>query len=199
RIDLDFNWYRLALADPERPRRPLPDGLSLRRASAEDLALLEQLPDDAAITTFTPGLAADRRGAGHELWLVTDGQRVAFACWIFRGTAEVAGAPGGGAPMPPGTVMLEDSITSPDFRGRGVAPAAWAAIADALAAEGPARMYTTVENVNIPSCTAVEKAGFRTVATMTVAGRPPRRLAFRVHMQDGHDGGDGWLGALANG
>lgn len=199
RIDLDFNWYRLTLADPERPRRPLPDGLALRRAGGDDLALLDQLPDDAAITTFTPGLAARRRDAGHDLWLVTEGDQVAFACWIFRGIAEVAGAPGGGAPMSSGVVMLEDSITAPDFRGRGVAPAAWAGVADALAAEGCERMVTKVEKQNIPSCKAVEKAGFRTVADMTVVGRPPRRLAFRVRMREGHDAGDLWLGALANG
>jgi GNAT superfamily N-acetyltransferase len=63
-------------------------------------------------------------------------------------------------------VCLEDSVTAPLARGRGVAPAAWSAIADELAGEGVRRMITKVRVDNLPSRKAVEKVGFEGVALM---------------------------------
>lgn len=198
-LELDLNWSRLDLTDPERPRRPLPEGLELIVADDDTATMLDQLPDDEWITTFTRDLTRQRRAEGHELWMVVEGDRVAFACWILRGRARVLHAPGGGPLMPEGVVMLEDSITHPDFRGRGIASAAWATIGDRLAASGMRRVVTKVNVDNIPSTKAVEKAGYRVVATMNVVGRPPSRLRFAVRMQPGHDAGDTWLLGIPRG
>jgi RimJ/RimL family protein N-acetyltransferase len=81
--------------------------------------------------------------------------------------------------LAPGTACLEDSVTASAARGRGVAPGAWTAIAEGLAAEGVRRLITKVEVDNIPSRRAVEKVGFRAVSLMDfvrVGGRGRTRV-----------------------
>jgi ribosomal protein S18 acetylase RimI-like enzyme len=56
--------------------------------------------------------------------------------------------------------MLEDTTTSPDFRGQGLAPAMWLGIGGDLRRRGYGRMLTKVDVDNAPSRRAVEKAGF---------------------------------------
>lgn len=132
-------WYEL---DPtsERPRRVLEPGLVLRRAEVEE---------------------------GNDRWLVLDDRdRPLFSCWIFRRRAPAVAAPQGQIELAHRMVCLEDSVTAPLARGRGVAPAAWSAIADELAGEGVRRMITKVRVDNLPSRKAVEKVGFEGVALM---------------------------------
>ncbi len=62
----------------------------------------------------------------------------------------MAAARGGWLSLPEGTVCLEDSVTSPDYRGRGVAPAAWSQIAAAAAEDGYATMVTKVRRPTRP-------------------------------------------------
>ncbi len=140
-------WYELGLGG-ERPRRELPPELRLEQGSP---------------------------GGGGERWTVRDGDHEAFSCWIYRRRTPVLAAPGGSLPLPEGAVCLEDSVTSPDFRGRGIAPAAWSAIADALAAEGVERIVTKVAVENTPSRKAVGKAGFVEVALQRLTRIGPRK------------------------
>lgn len=160
-------WYALDLTG-ERPRRTLDPALTLRWGTADDLALLERLP------TISPAQARERLAAGNTLWLVLDGTAPLFACWIFRGRTPVIAAPGGEMELAPGTACLEDSVTAAAARGRGVAPGAWTAIADGLAADGVRQLITKVEVGNIPSRRAVEKAGFRAVSVMRFVRLGPR-------------------------
>jgi ribosomal protein S18 acetylase RimI-like enzyme len=167
RADESHIWYGLDL-NGDRPRRDLPDGLELRRATDADLGSAERLPGAEPATAMRRGLSQ-----GHELWVVCEGDRMAFVCWVHLSTAPVLAAPGGQLELPEGVACLEDSVTSPDYRGRGVAPGAWCGIADALAATGYTSMVTKVETDNVPSRRAVEKAGFREIATMRLARRWP--------------------------
>lgn len=159
-------WYSLELA-PERPRRSLPDELRITRERAD---------------VEPPPLAGDeaheRLSNGAEIWVVRDEDQVAFVCWIFRERAPVFATPTGWLEIPSGAVVLEDSVTSPSFRGRGIAPAAWSAIADSLTVEGLERMLTKVEVENTSSRRAVEKASFAEVAIMRLT-----RVGFRKRVE----------------
>lgn len=160
-------WYGLDLG--RHPRLPLPVGLELLRAGPSDVELVERLP------TVSSHQAESRLAQGAELWLVVEDREPAFACWIFRHRTPVLAARGGWLTLPEGTVCLEDSVTSPDYRGRGVAPAAWSQIAGALDEGAYDAIITKVSEDNAPSRRAVEKAGFSEMASMRLA-----RTGFRV-------------------
>jgi RimJ/RimL family protein N-acetyltransferase len=161
-------WYELDLT-AERPRKELPPGFTLVRASADQLPLIEQLP------TVKLEEAERRHRSDAALWLVLEGGVPAFACWTFFERLPVFAANAGALELPPHTAGLEDSVTSADYRGRGLAPAAWSLISDILAAEGYTRMITKVGEENLPSRKAVEKAGFADVAAMRLVRVGSRR------------------------
>jgi RimJ/RimL family protein N-acetyltransferase len=148
--DSEHVWYVLDLTS-ERPARPLPDGLRLRTGGAELLPAVARLP--------TIALATARRWLddGVRPWVVFEGDEPAFACWIFTGAFVY---PGGTFRPAPRTALLEASVTSAAHRGRGIAPAAWDAVARGLAADGFEALVTLVPVENAPSRRAVEKAGF---------------------------------------
>jgi GNAT superfamily N-acetyltransferase len=168
----DEGWHMLRLDDPDRVRRELPDGLRLRRGSREDLDYLgPALAEDVSIGMIERRFA---HGAAR-LWIAESDEGPAFSCWIFTGYTPSAVAPGERLDLPPATVGLEDSFTAPDFRGRGVAPAAWTAIADVVAGEGARAIATPVAESNEASRRGVAKAGFEQVAVAHM-----RRRAFRT-------------------
>ncbi len=154
-------WYVLDLAAP-LSRTACPPGFELSKASDGDVALLEQLP---TIGTYE---ARTRRSAGAELWLMREGSQAAFACWIFRDRTPVFAVRRGWLSLPPDTVCLEDSVTSPAYRGRGLAGAAWSGIAHVLQGQQVLAIITKVAEDNTASRRAVEKAGFLPVAMMTL-------------------------------
>jgi RimJ/RimL family protein N-acetyltransferase len=173
-------WYEL---DPRgaRPRPSLLPSLTLRRGVEADLRLLDELP------TVSPVEGRARQRDGNDLWLVLEGERPLFSCWIFRQRTPAVAAPGGELRLVEGMVCLEDSVTAASARGRGIAVAAWSAIADTLAQEGQRRLITKVAVENGPSRRAVEKAGFAAVAVVRF-----RRIGFRaqtrVQVLDGNRG-----------
>ena len=160
-------WYELPLGT-ERAARPLPEGLVLVEADDVQTRLLDDLP------TMAPPEALKLRERGGRLYLVLEGARPLFACWIHASATPAIAAPGGWLQLPVGTVCLEDSVTAAAARGRGVAPAAWSELADRLAADGVERMITKVGVENAPSRKAVEKAGFREAAVMRLTRIGPR-------------------------
>jgi ribosomal protein S18 acetylase RimI-like enzyme len=176
-------WLALDLGGA-RPGRALPDGLVLRRGRDRDLAAVEQLPDAGPVSALRRQLRA-----GHQLWIVTTGERVAFACWLQRDTAPVFAARGGTLRLPPGVCCLEDSATAPDFRGRGIAPAAWSSLATAAERDGYTTVITKVEVDNQASIRALEKAGFSEIAHMRLARRwlNTRVTLSAVHEEIGED------------
>ena len=185
-----MKWYRLDLTR-ERPRRDLGQALELRRGTAADATGVAQLPGSRHAAALTDFDVIERLGSGAELWIVTDGERVAFACWVFHRKVRFHNAV---ATLPPATVLLEDSVLSPDFRGRSIPPGAWSGVADSLAARGFAVMVTKVDIANPEAVWAFRKAGFREVADMEV-----ERRAYRHHIRirfttDDHS--NGWLAGL---
>jgi hypothetical protein len=152
-------WYCLEPNAP-RPKPRLPDGLRVKVAERAEVARLDQWE------TLSTASAETRISEGNDLWVVLEGAQIIFSCWIFNRATPVVGAPDGLLTLDPGMVCLEDSFTGAAARGRGVAPSAWAAIADTLAAEGVDRIITKVGVENVASRRAVEKAGFEPVAVM---------------------------------
>lgn len=194
-VDAEQIWYRLELGVPDRPHRALEDGFTLRRGTPDDADLVGQLPSDASVSDMDTGEIGRRLGEGAALWLVVQGDRAAFACWTFERRAPIYAAKGGGVDLPARTVLLEDSIASPDFRGRGVAPGAWSGIAERLADDGVVAMMTKVGTDNAASRRAVEKAGFREIGRMAI-----RRRGYRTRIRvTGTDETSGWLTALDRG
>jgi GNAT superfamily N-acetyltransferase len=161
RVHLDeaHAWYSLDLGGVG-DGAPLPEGLRLVRATDAELASYVELGEASEAST------RERLDAGATLWLVTEGSRAAFACWTFARETPVAAARGGSLRLPDDCVCLEDSVTAPDFRGRGIAPAAWDAIAKQLREEAFTVMITKVGVENAPSRRAVTKAGFVEFAIM---------------------------------
>jgi ribosomal protein S18 acetylase RimI-like enzyme len=155
-------WYVLDLAG-QRPRREMPEGFVLRRGDHGDVDALDAFDGQPGAREIERRLEA-----GAELYLIVDAatEERAFACWIFTDRTPVAAARGGELGLPGDVACLEDSATSPDFRGRGLAPAAWTTIADDLEERGFARLITKVEESNTPSRKAVIKAGFSDGAVM---------------------------------
>jgi len=103
---------------------------------------------------------------GGQPWVVMDGQRAAFCCWIFTNEMPLVATRGGWQPLAASTACLEDSVTAADYRGRGIAPAAWLGIAAMLNDRGIRNLITKVEVENMASQRAVLKAGFHELAVM---------------------------------
>jgi GNAT superfamily N-acetyltransferase len=103
---------------------------------------------------------------GGQPWVVMDGQRAAFCCWIFTNKMPLVAVRGGWQPLPASTACLEDSVTAADYRGRSIAPAAWLGIAAILKDRGIHNLITKVEEENMASQRAVLKAGFHEIAVM---------------------------------
>lgn len=119
-LDEEHVWYVLGLGRVEI--LPLAAGYELRPGKLDDL------PAMADHLESTPTDTAKRRlERGAQLWLVTNGDQIAFACWIFFQATPAIAARGGELGLPAGTACLEDTFTSPEHRGRGIAGAAWTA------------------------------------------------------------------------
>ena len=186
-----MKWYRLDLSR-ERPRRDLGHGLELRRGTVADAAGVAQLPGRRPVPA--PRSESDvikRLKSGAELWIVTESDRVAFACWVFHRKVRFHNAV---ATLPLATVLLEDSVLSPDFRGRSIPPGAWSGVADDLEARGFAVMMTKVDIANTEAVWAFRRTGFREVADMEV-----ERRAYRHHIRiqfTTDDQSNRWLASL---
>jgi hypothetical protein len=156
--------YRWSWTPADQPpsAKPLPEGFALTRATADDLPLLEQVGADF-------DRARDFLAAGHQLWLVRDGSRVAFSAWTFLGAAPTDAPRTGWMPLPEGTVNQEDSNTHVDFRGQGLAGLASQQIAAELLRSGEAtRVITAILDTNTSSRRAAAKSAWREFAVVDV-------------------------------
>jgi hypothetical protein len=169
-LDETHVWYELALVT-DRPRPTLRPGLELIRARADDLSLLEELPTVSIVEGRL------RMEAGNDLWLVLDSRQPVFACWTFSNSAPVEAATNCRLDLPSEIAYMEDSVTSPSYRGRGaIAPAAWSQVADRLEKAGVKAMITKVGEDNKVMRWAIVKSGFREIAVMHF-----RRSGLREH------------------
>jgi hypothetical protein len=168
-LDETHVWYELALGN-SRPQKTLRPELKLIRSDANNLLLLEELP------TIGVDEARWRVEGGCDLWLVLDDRQPIFACWTFHDSVPLLAAQKRQLALPPGTVCLEDSITSPSYRGRGMlAPAVWSEVADRLEKADVKSIITKVEADNKVMRWALAKAGFRDIAIMRFRKAGPRR------------------------
>jgi hypothetical protein len=154
-------WYRLDLLAGGRPRYGLWQGLRLIRAGEQDLPLLDQLQ------TVGRNEARRRLHLGADLWIVRKDETPVFSCWTFHSRSPVFAARGGWLELPDGTVCLEDSMTAQAYRGLAVGPVAWSQIGSVLAGEGVEAMVTKIDRDNVASRRAVQKIGFKEIASMT--------------------------------
>lgn len=177
--------YELTL-DGERPKKNLPPEFELVKGGENDLPLLNQLSD------ISEHQARQLLGPGNDLWLVLEGRQTAFACWIYRDAMLISAAQNGRLELTPEIVCLEDSVASPLYRGRGIAPAAWSQIADRLEQSGARYMVTKIEEDNVASRRAVEKSGFRHFATVRFRRVGPVK---RTVVQTQTGGPGDWLAA----
>lgn len=168
------SWYALDLRS-ERPSLELPPAIELVPADPGNAHLYEALP------SVTRSLATKRLAGGVEGWLALEGGRPAFGCWLFRGRVPILAARGGFLELPPGFVCLEDSVTAPAFRGRGIAPAVWSLLADRVEAAGGEWLITKIEWDNTAVRRALEKVGFASIGEMGfVRVGPYRRRSVSV-------------------
>jgi hypothetical protein len=159
-LDETHVWYELALVN-DRPRPALRPGLELIRARSDDLSLLEELPTVSTVE------GRHRMETGNDLWLVLDGRQPVFACWTFSNSAPVEAATNGRLDLSSEIAYMEDSVTSPSYRGRGaIAPSAWSQVADRLENAGVKAMITKVGEDNKVMRWAMVKSGFREIAVM---------------------------------
>ena len=168
--------YELVLAgerEVELVARLVKDALAEQFARAEASGTPSTTPQAMDAPGFTDEETRRRLDEGAQLWTVVKGDEAAFACWIFPSVTPVLQGRGGTLVLPEGAACLEDSVTSPNHRGRGIAPAAWTAIAQRLSEQGFEVLITKVNVENVPSRRAVEKAGFRGVNVMRYHRRGP--------------------------
>lgn len=152
-------WFEVVL-DRDRPRVPLAEGELLPAVDDATFGLFN------AIGSQSAEVARARRAAGGEPWvLLVDGEP-AFCCWLYAGRSPINSMPGEWLNLPAGVRTLEDSITAPGFRGRGLAGGVWTALFDELEKQGVRSVVTNVLDSNIPSTKAVLKVGFAPVASM---------------------------------
>ena len=115
--------------------------------------------------------------AGNVLWLVLNSRQPVFACWTFSNSAPVEAATNGRIDLLSEIAYMEDSVTSPSYRGRGaIAPSAWSQVADRLENAGVKAMITKVGEDNKVMRWALVKSGFREIAVMHF-----RRRGLREH------------------
>lgn len=169
--------YLLSLDRVER--LPLAEGYELRLAGDADVVLLGEME------TVRIGEARKRRSEGIQLWLVLKGGAPGFSCWIYLREVPVRAAASRTFELPPGVAWLEDSFTDPSHRGRGIAGAAWTAIALELARQDCKVLITKVVPENAPVRKALAKAGFRNSGVMRLRHRGRRdRVTFEPGEQD---------------
>lgn len=158
-MDEVSTWFEVAL-DDDRPRLALHEGLLVLATNDEHFTRFN------AIGARDVATARQRLQAGGRPWLVLIDEQPAFGCWLFAGRTPINSMPGEWLVIPDGVHCLEDSVTAPEFRGRGLAPGAWSALFDRLRGEGATSVITNVLNSNVPSTRAVLKVGFQPAASM---------------------------------
>jgi ribosomal protein S18 acetylase RimI-like enzyme len=183
RFDASYVWYELDLR-AELPQFPLDDRFKLRRATEDDLGRFAEIPP---VTAYT---ARARMEAGADLWYASDGDAIAFFCWILRDAAPTVLAPTGSIRLPSGIVNLEDSTALPEYRRTAVGLGTIAQVLGLLRDQGLSSVVTTVATDNQPARRWVLKLGFVEVCVAGVRRRG-RRLSRTVAPTPSHE--SSWL------
>jgi GNAT superfamily N-acetyltransferase len=115
------------------------------------------------------GAAADRRQTGRRAYAAwVEGELAAYGWVSFED--EAIGEHGLRLRLRPGEAYLWDFATRPASRGQGLYSALLNFILHELRAEGVRRAWIGADLDNTPSHHGIERAGFRPVANLVVAG-----------------------------
>lgn len=155
-------WYRLSI-DSDLESIDLPPGIEVIRGSEADLLSFEDP------LTSSHRLARRWIRDGAELWIAQDSGRSRFACWIFHGKMPGLSVRGGWLDLPAGTAGLENAMPLATLQQRTIAPAVWCAIARAMPGRHIETVVTKIEETNLPCRRAIEKVGFRAIASMQLS------------------------------
>lgn len=168
-----YVWYVLDLQ--RLVPMALRPGYVLHRSSEEEAEWLHEVP-------AIPVQEGRRRiEDGEQLWFVLKDDKPVFACSAFVHVLPLEAARKGRYPLPKGVACVDDALTSPEHRGRGVAAAAWMTIAERLRDDGLEVLIAKVPEDNIASRRTHEKTGFLPVSVMH---RRRRGLRTRVIFRD---------------
>jgi RimJ/RimL family protein N-acetyltransferase len=163
-------WYWLNIE--HSPPLALPAGAELVEGDVSSLTLL------APHETVSRREAGRRLARGNKLWLIRDAEdRVIFACWTMEERLPAIAGRGGWVTLPAATAAIEDPLTVTEWRGRGLATAAFLAIAARLRERGLRSLTAKVEEDNRSCRRALERAGFQEVADMRL-----ERIGGRSHV-----------------
>ena len=135
-------------------------GVTFRAATANDAPRYARDVATDSVRTFARRLHATNR-----CFIVQTDERIVHASWFTTSTSWV-GEIAAYFILPPRHGYVYESFTHPSARGRGLYPFALARICRLVAEEGCHRVWVAIEEDNLSSRRAVEKAGFE--ATYTV-------------------------------
>jgi GNAT superfamily N-acetyltransferase len=178
RVAAVYVWYAIDLERADRPQNPLPEGFVVREATIADVASMQQMTS-AHTVTITEEVMRERVLNGVKPWLaISDDGRVAALSWVFtrslplRGRYELV--------LPDDVAGFEDTVTSREMRGRGIAPALLTQLGDILPRDGVRAIITRIDVENAASHRAVQKLGFEECARMRVVTRDWRTIVQMV-------------------
>jgi hypothetical protein len=183
-LDETHIWYARPLGR-DQDGRDLPPELELVSVTPEAIGLLldTPFPDNATAELV---LAQDEAAA----WALVGGGRTLFSCWTFTSRVPAIQAVGGWMDLPAGVSFLENSVASPDQRGRHLLSMTLDSICTRLLAAGQVELLTKVRDENVPARKATERSGFEEIARTRF-----RRIAGRRHLRiEVRDRNAAWLG-----
>ncbi|MDQ4064677.1 MAG: GNAT family N-acetyltransferase [Actinomycetota bacterium] len=133
------------------------EGVTFRAATAGDAPRYARDVGTDSITTFVRRLDATNR-----CFIVDMDDRIVHSSW-FTTSKSWVGEIAAYFILPPRHGYVYESFTHPRARGRGLYPLALARICRLVADEGCPRVWVAIEEDNLSSRRAVEKAGFEAI------------------------------------
>ncbi|MDN5864203.1 MAG: GNAT family N-acetyltransferase [Gammaproteobacteria bacterium] len=154
-------WYSLELSRPRAAvAEPLP-GIEVLQCNPASVAAVPRSIRSGVLRGWYRLTRAEA-----ELWIARKGETAVASVWVFRDRTPEIAAPGGWLSLPPGHACLEDAVTAPQYRGRGIAAGLWDRVIATLSSQGVATVLFRVDEHNRSAIRAAEKVGFRPLATM---------------------------------
>ncbi len=141
------------------------EGVTFRAAAGGDAPRYARDVGTDSVTTF-----ARRLDATNRCFIVDMDDRIVHSSWFTASTSWV-GEIAAYFIVPPRHGYVYESFTHPRARGRGLYPFALARICQLVADEGCPRVWVAIEDENLSSRRAVEKAGFEAIYTIVFERR----------------------------
>jgi ribosomal protein S18 acetylase RimI-like enzyme len=167
RQDHVWCWYGLRMGQLQSP---LPDGFTVRRVELDGLGVVEHF----GVTRLEE--ARRSYDDGGCFWVACNGGSPASGFWVFEDKLPVFAARSGWLALPHHAIAVENALTAPGYRRRGVAIAMLATVARHYGELGYTDVLVKTEVDNVPVRNGMRKAGFSEIATMHLLKIGPWRL-----------------------